>query len=134
MQKIVGDQRHKPKPGDREEPTADPSKASVGELAETGEKITKEGQKLPHDQVDPGDDPEGTTEVYTGSTSEGVPAETVRPEIVIEHKLKVDVVTDEHDLSSKDIPCFTRTGPHGDSSDWPTPPKCQLGAITAKRR
>lgn len=101
MQKLVRDQRRKPKPGDPEEPTADPSKASVGELAETGEKITKEGQKLPHDEVDPSDDPDGTTEVYTGSTSEGKPAESVRPAVIIEHKLKVDVVTDEHDLSSK---------------------------------
>ena len=105
MQEIVRKQRARrpdPQPGDPEEqPTSDPSKATVAELVETGEKITKEGHQLPHDQVAPGDDPKGTAEVYVGSTSEGVPADTVRPEIVIEHKLKVDVVTDEHDLSSK---------------------------------
>ena len=102
MQKIVRAQlAGTRKPSQGEQPTADPSKAPVGELAETGQKMAQEGHALPHDRVDPGDDPGGTTEVYTGSTSEGIPAETVRPEIVIEHKLKVDVVTDDHDLSSK---------------------------------
>ncbi len=102
MQKIVRDQlagTRGGRPG--EQSTADPSKASIGELADTGQRIAQEEDALPHDQVDPGDYPEGTTEVYVGSTSEGLPAEAVRPEIVIEHKLNVDVVTDAHDLSSK---------------------------------
>ena len=104
MQKIVRGQRvgiRRGEPGGPEEPTLDPSKASISELAVTGEKIVREGHELPYDEVAPADDPEGTAEVYVGSTSEGVPAETVRPEIIIEHKLKVDVVTDEHDISSK---------------------------------
>lgn len=104
MQEIVRKQRvgtRGGEPGDPEKPTSDPSKASVSELAVTGEKIVRQGEELPYDEVAPGNDPQGTTDVYTGSTSEGVPAETVRPEIVIRHNLKVDVVTDEHDLSSK---------------------------------
>ena len=104
MQEIVRKQRvgtRRGEPGGPDEPTLDPSKASVNELAVTGEKIVRQGQELPYDEVAPADDPQGTTDVYTGSTSEGVPAETVRPEIVIRHNLKVDVVTDEHDLSSK---------------------------------
>ena len=104
MQEIVRRQRSgkRTKPGTpEEEPTSDPSKAPIDELVETGGKISEGGHQLPHDGVAPGDDPEGTAGVYSGSTSEGIPAEDVRPEIVIKHKLKVDVVTDENDLSSK---------------------------------
>ncbi len=88
-------------PGGQEEPTKDPSKAPIHELEETGERIASGEHQLPYDQVAPGDDPEGTAKVYVGSTSDGVPAENVRPAIVIEHNLKVDVVLDEHDLSTK---------------------------------
>ena len=91
----------KPKPGVPEEPTRDPSRAPIDELVGAGDKIAEGGRPLPHDDVLPEYDPAGTTEVYVGSTSEGVEAEKVRPKIVMENKLKLDVVTDEHDLSSK---------------------------------
>lgn len=95
MSQIVKRQR-KGSRTSKDNETQDPSKATDSELRQTGDKLSSGPNEVPYDKVNPKDDPEGTTRVYEGSTSDGVPAEHARPAIVMEKNLKIDAVMDEH--------------------------------------
>ena len=102
MQKVVRDQRRGIRGGPPDgEDTHDPSNAPVPELVSVGKKIADGGPQVPQDEASPGDDPEGTAGAYEGSMSNGMPAKEVRPAIVIENELEVDVVADHQDISSR---------------------------------
>lgn len=100
MQRVVREQRRGVR-GDRDdESIKDPSAASVPELIKVGKRLV-DGGHLPQDGTSPGDDPQGTADAYEGSTSNGMPAKDVRPVIVIQNELDVDVVADHQDISSR---------------------------------
>ena len=103
MQQIIARQRKGERTIDDAESqeTRDPSRASNAELTKTGERLASGSHRLPYDNIRPKDHPEGTRRVYEGSTSDGDPAEDVRPDVVMRQNLKIDAVMDEHDQSSK---------------------------------
>ena len=102
MQKVVHEQRRGTRGGQPDdEATHDPSSASVSELVTVGKKIADGGPHVPQDEASPGDDPEGTASAYGESMSNGIPAKDTRPAIVIENELKVDIVSDHQEISSR---------------------------------
>lgn len=104
MQKLIRQQREGVRTETRERGgprTADPSNASISELVAGGTMLTEGGDGLPQDGASPRDYPEQTAAVYEGSTSEGRPAAEVRPPVVIENDLQIDIVADHQDISSK---------------------------------
>lgn len=102
MQRVVREQRRGARGGQPDdEATHDPSSAPVPELITVGKRIADGGAHVPQDNASPGDDPEGTADAYEGSSSNGMPAKDVRPPIVIENELGVDVVADHQDISSR---------------------------------
>lgn len=103
MQKLVKAQRRGTRGGGDtfDGPASDPSNAPIPELVRTGKRISNGGIHIPQDDASPSDNPEETTKAYEGSTSEGASAKDVRPPIVIENDIRVDVVADHQDISAK---------------------------------
>lgn len=102
MQKLVRAQRRGTRSLDDEgQDSIDPSNTRVAELIATGSKLSEGGPQIPQDNTAPRDHPAETAAAYEESTSGGEPAKNVRPPIVIEHGLKVDIVTAPHETSSK---------------------------------
>lgn len=87
--------------GDKLEPTRDPSNAPLPELVTSSATIADGGPPVPQDEARPQDHPDETANAYEESLSDGKPAKEVRPRIVIENNLKVDVVADHQDISTK---------------------------------
>lgn len=104
MQNIIHKQRSGIRSGpngDGGEPTRDPSSAPLPELVSSGATMADEGAQVPQDEAFPRDHPEETANAYEGSLSDGMPAREVRPSIVIENNLQVDIVADHQDISTK---------------------------------
>lgn len=102
MQKLVKAQRRGTrKPGDDGQDSIDPANTPVAELIATGSKLSEGGAQIPQDDTAPKDRPEEIAVAYEESTSDGELARKVRPPVVIEHGLKVDIVTAPHEASSK---------------------------------
>lgn len=101
MQKVVRDQRRGTRPSGGHPDTHDPSSAPVPELVTIGKTMADGGPHVPQDDASPRDDPEGTARAYGDSISDGARAKDVRPTIVIENELKVDVVADHQDISAR---------------------------------
>lgn len=102
MQKLVNAQRRGARTaGDDGQDSIDPSNTRVAELITTGSKLSEGGAQIPQDNTAPGDHPTETAAAYEESTSDGELAKKVRPPIVIEHGLKVDIVTAHHETSSR---------------------------------
>lgn len=101
MQKIVRGQRKGARSGPSDDDySSDPSKARVAELVATGTRMAEGGNRLPQDEASPKDHPKETAAAYEESTSDGRPAKDVRPAVVIDQNLKVDVVAAPHEMSS----------------------------------
>ena len=102
MQKLVRAQRRGTRSLDDEgQDSIDPSNTRVAELIATGSKLSEGGTQIPQDDTAPRDHPAETAAAYEESTSDGELAKNVRPPIVIEHGLEVDIVTAHHETSSK---------------------------------
>ena len=101
MQEIVGKQRKGARSGPSDDDySSDPSKARVAELVATGTRMAEGRNRLPQDEASPKDHPQETAAAYEESTSDGRPAKDVRPAVVIDQNLKVDVVAAPHEMSS----------------------------------
>lgn len=102
MQDIIRAQRAGARtPGGIGLASVDPTNAQLSELVDTGTRLSEGGAQLPQDDTSAKDHPDETLAAYEDSTSEGELAKDVRPAIVIEHDLKVDVVTAPHEVSSR---------------------------------
>lgn len=101
MQRLIGEQRRGLRSrGDDGIGSTDPTNARVAELIATGAKLS-DGRPIPQDDVAPGDHPSEVAAAYEDSTSDGRLAKDVRPRVVIEHGLKVDVVGAPYEASSR---------------------------------
>lgn len=101
MQKIVRSQRMGSRSGrHNDERSNDPSMARIAELVATGTRLSEGGVPLPQDEIAPRDYPDETAAAYGESTSDGKRAKNVRPSVVIDQNLKVDVVTAPYEMSS----------------------------------
>ena len=103
MQGLIRKQRKGTRSGpmDNGEPTRDPSNAPIPELVASSATLSEGGRTVPQDNAIPRDHPEKTADAYQASTSDGRPAREIRPTIVIESDLQVDIVADPHEVSSK---------------------------------
>ena len=104
MQAIIHTQRTGVRSGTNgadAESTRDPSHAPLPELVSNGATMADGGTRVPQDDARPRDHRDETTQAYEGSLSDGMPASEVRPPIVIENNLKVDIVADHQDITAK---------------------------------
>ena len=101
MQGIVERQRRGTRTSGDGGESADPTNAHVAELVSTGTRLSVGGAELPQDSTSTKNHPSETAAAYEESTSDGEPAKDVRPPIVIQHDLKVDIVTAPHEMSSR---------------------------------
>ena len=102
MQGLIRKQRKGIRSGQTNgELTRDPSNTPTPELVASSATLRRGRRTVPQDDTRAGDHPEKTADAYQESTSDGRPAREIRPAIVIESDLQVDVVADPHEVSSK---------------------------------
>lgn len=94
MQRIVGKQREKTRGRKGDElGSSDPYTPPVGELKQDGDSLSKKGREIPMDKTNPSSDREGTAKVYGDTLAGHERAQDVRPNVVMNHGLKLDYAT-----------------------------------------
>ena len=102
MQRLIREQRRGERSAEDDEGVStDPTNARLAELVATGSKLSEGGSPIPQDGVEPRDHPVEVAAAYGDSTSDGKFARDVRPPVVIEHGLQVDIVGAPHETSSR---------------------------------